>query len=165
MIAGEKEMESTRGKVQNWIMSEGWQIAEQVHPNMAWLIRAEDGAGKRILIGQNKEREDHVVLEAHVNFAEDYRRKFDSLPEERRRDILWRLRFRLLMMNVDFAGVGEPLKNVVLTQRIYLDGLTRDAFVQRFLAVRNAVLAVIWSIIQDLEGVEPPSESVEKKTH
>lgn len=164
MAATEKEMEETRAKVQNWLMGEGWQISEQVHPNMAWLIRADDAGGRRILLGQNKEREDHLILEANVNFAEDYRRKFDSLSEEKRREILWRLRFRLLTMNVDFAGVTEPLENVMLTQRMYLDGLTKDAFIQRFLVVRNAVLSVMWSIIQDLEGVEPPSESVEPKT-
>ncbi len=79
--------------------------------------------------------------------------------------MLWKLRFRLLMMNVDFAGVAEPMQAVLLTQRIYLDGLTKDACTQRFLTVRNAVIAVIWSIMQDLEGVEPPAESAQPKTH
>ena len=167
MSAAEKEqgMEATRAKVQNWLMSEGWQISEQLHPSMTWLIRAEDAGARRILVGQNKDREDQIVLEASVTVADDLRQKFESLPEERRREILWRLRFRLLMTNVDFAGVAEPMQNVVLTQRIYLDGLTKDAFVQRFLVVRNAVIAVIWSIIQDLEGVAPPSESAEPTAH
>jgi hypothetical protein len=100
-----------------------------------------------------------------VNVAEEHRSKFGSLPEEKRREILWRLRFRLLGMNVDFAGVTEPMQAVMLTQRIYLDGLTKDTFLQRFLTVRNAVIAVIWSIMQDLEGVEPPSESTKTKSH
>jgi hypothetical protein len=161
----EQKMEVTRDRVQNWLMSEGWQIAEQPHPDLAWLIRAEDAGGKRILVGQGKVREDMIHLEARVNLADEHRQKFESLPEDKRRDILWRLRFRLLMMNVDFAGVAEPMQAVVLTQRIYLDGLTKDTFIQRFLIVRNAVIAVIWSIIQDLEGVEPPAESTETKTH
>jgi hypothetical protein len=69
------------------------------------------------------------------------------------------------MMNVDFAGVADPMQGVMLTQRIYLDGLTKDSFIQRFLIVRNAVITVIWSIMQDLEGVEPPAESIAPKTH
>jgi hypothetical protein len=167
MSASEREqnVEATRDEVQNWLMSEGWQIAEQPHPDLAWLIRAEDAGGRRILVGQNKVREDQIHLEAHVNIADENRQKFESLPEDRRREILWTLRFRLLSMNVDFAGVAEPMQAVVLTQRIYLDGLTKDAFIQRFLMVRNAVIAVIWSIIQDLEGVEPPAESTKAKTH
>lgn len=161
----EENMDPTREKVQNWLMSEGWQIAEQPHPDLAWLIRAEDAAERRILVGQSKAREDQIHLEARVNVGDDHRKKFESLPEDRRREILWKLRFRLLLMNVDFVGVAEPMQAVVLTQRIYLDGLTKDTFLQRFSIVRNAVIAVIWSIIQDLEGVEPPAESTKRTTH
>jgi hypothetical protein len=166
MSAAEREqnMEGTRDKVQNWLMAEGWKIADQPHPNLAWLIRAEDAAERRILVGQDKIKQDYIHLEARVNIADEHRKKFESLPENRRREILWRLRFRLLLMNVDFVGVAEPMQAVLLTQRIYLDGLTKDAFIQRFLMVRNAVIAVIWSIIQDLEGVEPPAESTKSKS-
>jgi hypothetical protein len=167
MSATEKEQDTrgTRDKVQNWLMAEGWKIAEQPHPNMEWLIRAEDVAQRRILVGQSKVRQDQIHLEALVNIAEEHHKKFGSLPADKRREILWKLRFRLLLMNVDFAGVAEPMQAVMLTQRIYLDGLTKDSFIQRFLIVRNAVIAVIWSIIQDLEGVEPPAESIAPKPH
>jgi hypothetical protein len=161
----EQDMEATRDKVQNWLMSEGWQIAEPTHPDFAWLIRAEDGGERRILVGQNKAREDRVHLEANVRISDEHRKQFEKLPEEKRREVLWNLRYRLLLMNVDFVGVAEPLQDVILTQRIYLDGLTKDAFIQRFLTVRNAVIAVIWSTIQDLEGVKPPAKSTEKTKH
>jgi len=161
----DQSLEGTRDKIQSWLMAEGWNLAEQVHPDLAWLIRAEDSGARRILVGQNKVRQDLIHLEARVYIADEHRGKFESLPEEKRREILWKLRFRLLMMNMDFAGVAEPMEAVVLTQRIYLDGLTKDAFIQRFLTVRNAVIAVIWSITQDLEGVEPPAESTTPKSH
>ena len=161
----EENMDPTREKVQNWLMSEGWKIAEQPHPDMAWLIRAEDAAERRILVGQSKAREDHIHLEARVNVGDEHRKKFESLPKERRREILWKLRFRLLSMNVDFVGVAEPIQAVLLTQRIYQDGLTKDAFLQRFSMVRNAVISVIWSIIENLEGVEPPAESIKPTKH
>lgn len=165
MSTTEKDVEATRDMVQNWLMAEGWNLAEQVHPDLTWLIRAEDAGARKILVGQSKVKPDRIHLEARVDIADEQRIKFESLPEEKRREILWKLRFRLLLMNVDFAGVAEPMKSVVLTQRIYLDGLTKDTFIQRFLVVRNAVIAVIWSIIQDLEGVEAPADSVELKTH
>lgn len=161
----EESMEATRDKVQNWLMSEGWQISEPSHPDFAWLIRAEDAGERRILVGQNKAREDRVHLEANVRISEDHRKQFESLPGETRREILWNLRFRLLQMKVDFVGVAEPIQDVILTQRIYLDGLTKDAFIQRFLAVRNAVIAVIWSTIKDLVDVPPPAESTEMTKH
>jgi hypothetical protein len=161
----EEKMETTREKVQTWLMSEGWQIAEQSHPDLAWLIRAEDAAQRKILIGQSKAREDQIHLEARVNVGDDHREKFESLPEERRREILWKLRFRLLSMNVDFVGVTEPMEAVLLTQRMYLDGLTKDTFLQRFSTLRNAVITVVWSIIENLEGVEAPAESTKSTKH
>lgn len=150
---------ATRENVQGWLMSEGWRITEQPHPSMTWLIRAEDASQRKILIGQSKTRPDHLHLEGSVHVSDDHRKRFESLPEAKRRDALWELRFRLLAMNVEFAGVAEPMQGVVITQRIYLDGLTRDIFLQRFLTVCNAVVAVIWSMIKDLEGIEPPAES------
>jgi len=153
--------ENARDQVQNWLMNEGWQISEQSHPNLTWLIRAEDAAQRRILVGQSKARPDMILLEARVNLADEHQKMFENLPQEKRREILWDLRFRLLAMKVDFAGVAEPMQSVQVTQRIYLDGLTKDNFIQRFANVRNALITVIWSIIQNLEGVEPPSESGE----
>jgi len=157
--------EVTRDQVQKWLMSEGWQISEQPHPDFEWLMRAEDAAQRKIVIGQNKARPDMIHLEASVNLADADRKMFENLPDEKRKEILWELRFRLLSMNVDFVGVTEPMQTILLTQRIYLDGLTKDAFLQRFSVVRNAVITVIWSIIQNLEGVEPPAESTEPTTH
>lgn len=154
--------EDKRDQVQNWLMSEGWQISEQSHPDLAWLIRAEDAAQRRILVGQSKARSDMIHLEARVNLADEHRKMFENLPQEVRRKILWDLRFRLLAMNVDFVGVTEPMQAVLITQRVYLDGLTKDNFLQRFANVRNGVITVIWSIIQNLEGVEPPAKSAEE---
>ena len=167
MSGNEKDQntDSIRDQVQNWLMSEGWQLSEPTHPEFAWLIRAEDAGERRILVGQNKAREDRVHLEANVRISDDHRKQFESLPEDKRREVLWDLRFQLLQMNVDFVGVAEPLKDIILTQRIYLDGLTKDAFIQRFLTVRNAVIAVIWSTIKDLMDVKPPAESTEKTKH
>jgi len=167
MVAAEMEkgVAAVRDKVQNWLMNEGWQISEPTHPDFAWLIRAEDGGERRILLGQNKAREDRIHLEATVRISEEHRKLFESLAEDKRREILWGLRFRLLQMNVDFVGVAEPMQDVVLTQRIYLDGLTKDAFIQRFLTVRNALIAVIWSTIKDLATVTPPAKSTEKTKH
>ena len=66
-------MGETREKVQNWLMGEGWQISEQTHPDMAWLITAQDAGGRRILAGQNKARQDQLHLEAVVDLATDSR--------------------------------------------------------------------------------------------
>ena len=60
-------------------------------------------------------------------------------------------------MSVDFSGIGEPLERVTVAQRIYLDGLTKDRFLQRVAVVKNALIAVIWSIGRRLSHLPPPS--------
>ena len=166
MTGAEKEqsLEPTRGEVQNWLIAEGWKISEQPHPAAEWLLRAEDTAGHRILVGKNAARSDRITLEARVDLSDELRRHFEILPEEKRNRILWDLRFRLLMMNVEFSGVSEPLMAVVISQIIFLDGFTKKTFLQRFSLVRNAVVTVIWSVMQYLENVEPPAESTKSKT-
>jgi len=161
----EQQTSAIRENVQNWLMGEGWRISEQPHPDAEWLIRAEDAAQRRILVGQNKARPDMIQLEARVNLADEHQQMFEKLPDKTRRLTLWNLRFRFLSLNVDFAGVAEPMSTVLLTQRIYLDGLTKDNFLQRFSIVRNAVVMVIWSITRQLEGVEPPAETAIPTTH
>ena len=103
--------EDARDQVQNWLMSEGWQIAEQSHPDLAWLIRAEDAGKRRILVGQSKARPDMIHLEARVNLADEHRKMFENLPQETRRKILWDLRFRLLSMNVDLDRKSTRLNS------------------------------------------------------
>jgi hypothetical protein len=63
-------------------MSSGW-IAEQPHPDVEWLIRAEDGGGRRILVGQNKARPDQIHLEAQVNLADEHQKMFETLAKDR----------------------------------------------------------------------------------
>ena len=100
MNGKEQTMEETRDKIQKWLMSEGWQISEPTHPEFVWLIQAEDGGERRILVGQNKAKPDQIHLEARVNLAEEHQKMFETLAADRRRETLWKLRFRLLAMNV-----------------------------------------------------------------
>ena len=83
----EQNVEQTRDKVQKWLMSEGWQISEQPHPDVLWLIRAEDAAQRRILIGKNKARPDQLHLEARVNLAQEHQKMFENLFRMRGYDL------------------------------------------------------------------------------
>ena len=72
-------VDQVREQIQKWLMGEGWQISEQAHPAASWLIRAEDAAQRRILIGQNKARPDQIFLESRVNLAPAHRTMFETL--------------------------------------------------------------------------------------
>jgi hypothetical protein len=72
-------MEETRDEIQNWLMNEGWQIAEQPHPDVEWLIRAED--------------------------ADEHQKMFETLAADRRREILWNWRLWACAGHYNFHGL------------------------------------------------------------
>jgi len=149
--------EQVRDQVQTWLMGEGWSLSEKSNEGASWLVQAEDPAQRRLLVGQTKSPADQVRIQATVVVATDHREHFEALPAEVKDAILWELRFRLLNMSVDFSGIGEPLERVTVAQRIYLDGLTKDRFLQRVAVVKNALIAVIWSIGRRLSHLPAPS--------
>ncbi len=149
----------TREMIQTWLLGEGWQLTEQSHEHAQWLLRIEDKSKRVMSIALRKTPSDQIAIQATVNVAEDHRQRFASLPDEIRRSALWDMRFLLLGMNVEFRGVGDPLEQVLVSQRIYLEGLSKDVFAQRLSLVKNALIAVIWSLMRRLEGTVSPEEA------
>ena len=165
MSENEKDVKGTRDKIQNWLMAEGWNIAEQAHSELAWLIRAEDASGRRILVGQNKARPDLIHLEARVGVADEHRGKFESLPAEKRREILWK---SALPPSDDERGFckGGRAHADCSAHPANLSGWSHQRYLHSEVSNHSQrVIAVIWSIMQNLEGVEPPTESTKPKSH
>lgn len=152
---GEGEIEATRQRVQSWLLAEGWQLTEKGHPDAHWLLEARDTAGRALVVGQRKGREVQVLLEGVVGIADAHRTGLEAISDRERSELFWTLRFTLLQLGVDFNGVQEPLERVMVGQRVYLDGMTRDSFLQRVSQVRNGVLAVIWTISRALNLSAP----------
>jgi hypothetical protein len=147
--------ESVRGRIQSWLLGEGWELAEKEHADALWLVEARDTGGRHLIVGQKRGKADQVVLEGAVMLSEPHQRSFEALDPAARQELLWDLRFTLIRIGVEFQGVQDPFRRVTLGQRIYYDGLTRDAFLQRVTQVRNAVLATIWTFARRL-NLTPP---------
>jgi hypothetical protein len=148
-----------QAQVAQWLLSESWQLTARDHPEALWLLEARDAADRFVLVCQKKNRSDQVVMEATVGISPEHREQLAALPAEERREILWELRFTLLQMGLEFHAVQEPLERVSLGQRIYEDGLGKDAFLQRISLVRNGILAVVWTISRRLHGVMGSAET------
>ena len=152
-----KDATQLREKVQTWLMGEGWNLREKPHGTANWLIEARDSGGRHIVVGQRQGRDDQILLEGAVAVADQHQQQLMALAPAERQAMLWDLRFSLLSLGVEFHGVEEPLKRVMIGQRIYLDGLTKDRLLQRVSLVRNGVLLVIWSIARRLNLAPPPA--------
>ncbi len=154
----EREWEPLRARITSWLLAEGWQLAEKNHEDAVWLLEASDSQGRHLVVGLRKGKTEQVLLEGAVALSDQHRERFLALPHPTRQDLLWDLRFTLLALGVDFHGVQEPFERVVLGQRIYQDALTRDRFTQRVSQVRNAILAVLWTVARRLDQAAPPPE-------
>jgi hypothetical protein len=141
--------------IRDWLMAEGWVMSEREHANARWILVGEDSSKRRIVVARSRFPAEQIRIQATVELSAQHRAQFAALPANLRDAVLWDIRQRLLSMHVEFAGVGLPLERVHLNQRIYLDGLTRDAFIQRALQVKDAMISVIWSVLRHL-GQEPP---------
>lgn len=148
-----------RARVQSWLLGEGWQLTEKTHGDADWLLEARDGAGRHVVVGQKKGREDQILLEGVVGIADVHQERLAALSADERQELLWDLRFRLLQLGVEFQGVQDPLVRVMVGQRIYFDGMSKDRFLQRVSQVRNGILAVIWSVSRRLELAPPSGET------
>lgn len=150
----QQRIDEVRAQVQTWLLGEGWRLTEKNLDGALWLLEAQDSAGRHLAVGQRQGRPDQIVLEGAVGIAPQHRTRFEELDAAARQDLLWDLRFRLLGLGVEFQGVEEPLTRVMVAQRIYFDGLTKDRFLQRVSQVRNGIIAVIWSVARRLQ-LEP----------
>lgn len=147
-----------RARITQWLLAEGWQLSERPHPEAVWLLEARDTADRFVLVGQKKAKNGQILIEATVGISPEHREQLAALSPEARQEILWELRFALLHLGLEFHAVQEPLERVSLGQRIYEDGLTQDAFLQRVSLVRNGILAVVWTISRRLRTVAAANE-------
>lgn len=151
-----------RQRIQGWLMQEGWQISDAQAENAAWTIAATNPHGQGVVVVQPQQVSDVLVLQASVKVDASFHETFAAIEQTKRDDLLWNVRFGLLQMGVEFAGLDDPPRQLVLTQRIYNDGLTKDAFVQRMMQVRNATLFAVWSITR---GLQRPPDSWPESIH
>ena len=150
---GRYQVEET---IKTWLVEEGWSLTEQTQPELRFAIVAQDEAGRKLIVGQENKRPDRIVIQASVTYGPDDQKRFNALPQKKRREFLWELRFDLLQMDVEFGGLSEPLQRVSVSQLIFYDALLKDAFMQRLSEVKKALLLIMWKVAQLME--EPPPQ-------
>ena len=138
-------------------MQEGWKIGEAQHPEASWVI-ANNDRGISFVVVQPRAQPDRVEIQTSVLIHETHQRLLAEMDQKQRQDLWWRLRFELLRMGVDFEGFEDPVKQLVVLQRMYNDGLTKDRFAQRITKIKNAQVLILWTIQRAFH--EPPDDEV-----
>jgi len=157
-MATEMSSNQIKDKVRTWLMEDGWSLRQETPPISLWAFVATDQSGRIIVVGQRKNKEDEVVIQGAVNIGDDTTDRIMRLTEDDRNNLLWDLRFELVKSNLEFSGIALPLKRVEVLERIFLDGLTKDCFLQRTSEVRKGLLIVMWLFARKLGQPPPPRQ-------
>jgi hypothetical protein len=143
-----------QNKVRDWLVAEGWQVTPQTKQGFQFALVADDGKGRKLIVAQAVQRPDRITVESAIVLSAQQVKQFAGLSASKRQDFLWDLRFDLLHMDVEFRGLEDPLRRVILAQPIFYDVLDKASFMQRFSDVRKATLLVLWKIGRLIQ--EPP---------
>ena len=145
-----------KSRVQNWLMQEGWQISEAQGENATWVLAAMNPGRPGVAAIQPQVPQDVLVLQSSIEMDQSAIQRMETLDSKERKELTWSIRLGLVQMGVEFVGVEDLPKKIVVTQRIYDDGLTKDSFVQRVMQVRNAMFFTTWTLAKFLE--QPPPD-------
>ena len=156
---GNQQFRENRGKIQGWLMGEGWRIGEERNPEAAWVLTATDVGGRILVVAQRNDKPDVVIIQGTVSIGDDVRHKLGQTLAERNQ-FYFDLQYALLEMGVEYLNIGEPFDRPTVLQRVYTDALTRDTFIQRAMVVRNAVVMILLKIAQLMN--QPPEVMPDK---
>lgn len=153
--------QNKRDKIQMWLARE-WTVTELYDPNTAWVLQA-SSAGDRpdLAIVQMKEVPDLLLIQGSVAVDAEMQEALIAKTRDERQEILWKLRFGLLQLSVEFAGVNEQPETIMLRKSIYDDALTKDAFLHRVDEVCSAIVFVLWTLQRSLPGLTENLDSAE----
>ena len=154
----DNQSQQNKENIHQWLLNEGWQVGEEQSNEASWILKATDIRGKRIIVGQSNKRVDMIIIEAGVITDINIQNQLSSIEEYKRRKFYFNLQEVLLKMGVEYEGVGDPFRQIMVTQRIYQEALIRDTFIQRVLLVRNAQVAILLKIneLMNQPPITPP---------
>ena len=158
-MAGKTTPQHIKERIREILLEDGWNIRQGSASKATWAFIAEDRRGRKIGVGQNKGREDQVIIQGAVTIDDVTNNKLNQLSEEEYHNFLWDLRFELLRTDLEFEGIEMPLKRVAVKTRIFLDALAKDTFLLRTSQVRKGVLLILWMVARKF-AQQPPKRQL-----
>ena len=156
-----QEAENWRQRIQNWLMEEGWQVGTATVPEAVWVITGEDSHKRHITVAQRQDRPDQIVINGAVDISESHKGNWLAMEQGAKRTFALDLQIALMNIDVEFQATGkspETPDRFMFAQRIYYDGLTKDAFLQRVSWVRRAVTLFIILIQKEFQPTAPQQQ-------
>jgi len=156
-----QEAEDWKTRIQGWLMEEGWKVGTASSPDALWVLTGEDSLRRHIAVAQRQNRPDQIVINGAVDVSEPHKGNWLAMEQDAKRIFALDLQIALMNIDVEFQATGkvpETPDRFIFAQRIYYDGLTKDAFLQRVSWVRRAVTLFIVLINKQFQPTAPQKQ-------
>jgi hypothetical protein len=130
-----------------WLTEDQWNVVVCHYPKTKWALRATDGDGRTVVVGQPEDARDSLIIQGDVVLNEQTKSLVRQTNDAELDSLLWNLRRELIQSDVEFRISGEPLALIQVSQRIFFghgNELSKDIFFQRVSRVRRGILLVRW---------------------
>ena len=123
------------------------------------IIQANDDKGRPITVYQESTPlrvMERIIVATGLKLSNEHREKYANLSLEDRRDLIYDLRQHLLLLGIGYAGLEDPITNILFEDLIYIDDLSKGEFLRSVRKVRNASLLAATIIARKFNEPPPP---------
>lgn len=143
--------------IQNWLIDEGF-LKEKIvdeNANFHYVINYPENNIMDVI--QPKGKDGVVLVGCATQVADQHLTLMRQSSEKTKEDFVWNVRFALNKYLVDFDLNVEnnELRQFVITDEIYDDGLSKHNFIKTIKKVFKAKLECVWLIEQVFGEIDP----------
>lgn len=141
-----------RDLIQTWLSERGYASGKaKSEKNMAWMLEAaKEDSPFSFNVGQIQNDPEGLILLTVVRFS-DYQLAIKALTPKQHRDLLFKMRFRLLSLDVKF-NLDDDLSKITLTQHFFINEITRGQFWRAVTEMSKAMLCAEWTLDERFES-------------
>jgi hypothetical protein len=144
-------------EIKSWLTGAYSKVTD-VHDEMTlWHLRTDDGNGRCLDIAQPFEKSESIVIQATIATIGPVKHRFTKLSPSERKKFLCGLQLRLLALDVGYRGVDDTLDRIVIIQGMFVDTMTRDAFLYKQSLVYRA-MNIVLVMLEQLNIDENPRD-------
>ncbi len=133
-------------QVRNWLLEEDI-IREKIYDenaNFHYIINFPNNNAMDII--NPKTKEDVLIIGCATEVSQEEQRIIKSSPKEMNQEFIWKIRFSLNEMFLDFEleHPNDQLTRFIITEDIFEDGLTKHTLIKTIKKVFKGKLQCIW---------------------
>jgi len=140
--------------VKRWLTEEGILKSEISDENADWhfLVEFPPDSGQTSNVIKLKGR-DAVLVASGITLSDEHYNALHSLPEEKKRSLIYRWMIDLLFRDVEFRMVPdtEHVKQIEFQVPLYLEDLKKSDLMKALREIFKCKLYVVWNLNHELK--------------